>query len=528
MNKALMVALREFVDNLRTKTFWIGIFSIPVILVLAIVIPIWLEKAKDVRTYAVIDESGWLLPAVDEMAATRDLARVFGEVADRHRKGGRDFEKLPVILRSAAPVLARLNPEQRALAAGLVAAPRPDREMNSDASGALPDAAREWLRRDGGPLRVWWWNLPARDAGKISKSLDRASYARLDLAATPAGARSRLNKLIADDKLFAYFVIGHDPVGGSAGCLYVSNNLTDESLKDWFGGLASEIVRTRRISQKGLDEAAARWIQEPVLFMGKKVSEAGAEAEVKTQDTVRQWAPVVFVYLLWISVFSIAQMLLNNTVEEKSNRLIEVLLSSVSPLQLMAGKIAGIAATGLTMILSWVIFFIGAVLALPLLLGGMPPLGLGRIASDPVFLGSFVVYFLLGYLLYAAVLVGIGSVCNSLKEAQNLLTPVMLLLIVPLMAMTNIARDPNGMLARVMSYIPLFTPFVMMNRAAGPPSFLEYLLTSVLMVVAVAGALWAAAKIFRIGILMTGKPPRPMEILRWLRQPGTPTPESRA
>ena len=132
-------------------------------------------------------------------------------------------------------------------------------------------------------------------------------------------------------------------------------------------------------------------------------------------------------------------------------------------------------------------------------------------------IAGFVTLFLLGYLFYASFLVGIGSVCNSIKEAQNLVTPVVLVMLVPLLSMVPIAQDPNGTLARFLSYVPPFTPFVMMNRAAGPPSTWEYVVTTLIMIAAIALTMWAAAKVFRTGILMTGKPPRLMEILRWIR-----------
>ncbi|MCG8460124.1 MAG: ABC transporter permease, partial [Holophagales bacterium] len=243
------------------------------------------------------------------------------------------------------------------------------------------------------------------------------------------------------------------------------------------------------------------------------------------QERLRQWAPVAFVYLLWVAIFSIAQMLLTNTVEEKGNRIMEVLLSSVSPLQLMVGKILGIALTGLAMVGSWVLFFFVAVRFLPLVVDVEMEVDLSAIATDPFYLVSFVAYFLLGYLFYAGLLVAIGSVCNSLKEAQNLQSPIMILLFVPLMAMVPIAQDPNGALAKILSFVPPFTPFAMMNRAAGPPATWEYLATTLLLLASVVLVMWAAAKVFRIGILMTGKPPRVGEILRWVRAPVAGVPE---
>ena len=98
---------------------------------------------------------------------------------------------------------------------------------------------------------------------------------------------------------------------------------------------------------------------------------------------------------------------------------------------------------------------------------------------------SFIVYFILGYLFYAALLCGIGSLANNLKEAQTLMMPIQLLLIVPLVVMVPIGRDPNGLLAQVLSWFPPFTPFVMMNRAAFPPGWITYVGTTLLMLVSI-------------------------------------------
>ncbi|MBI2504466.1 MAG: ABC transporter permease, partial [Candidatus Latescibacteria bacterium] len=239
--------------------------------------------------------------------------------------------------------------------------------------------------------------------------------------------------------------------------------------------------------------------------------------QVAFGDKARQWAPLAFVYLLWIAVFTSAQMLLNSTIEEKSSRIVEVLLSSVDAAELMAGKIAGTAASGLTVVGSWSVFISLAVAIVPGLLGASA-MAVAHIIVNPFYLCSFVVYFFLGYLFYAALLVSIGSLCNSLHETQNLMMPILVPMMIPLFAMVPVGQDPNGLLARVLSFIPPFTPFVMMNRAAGPPAPWEYLATALLMVGAIFLATRAAARIFRIGILMSGKPPRLREIWKWLRR----------
>jgi ABC-2 type transport system permease protein len=354
---------------------------------------------------------------------------------------------------------------------------------------------------------------------KLGEAAKRFALVETTLAPDDPAAEDSLNRRVRDEELFAYFIIGPDPVEGSAGSQYLSRNLTDSDLREWFAERVTAAVRVRRLAREQIDSTVAAWIQDPLRFDVRKVTGAGGTEEVTTRDRLRQWAPLVFVYLLWVSVFSISQMLLTNTVEEKSNRIIEVLLSSVSPVELMAGKIVGIAQTGFTIITTWIVAFIAITKYLPGWLGAPASLDLSVLANDPVYLTSFVAYFLLGYLLFAAMLVGIGAVCNTLKEAQNLMGPVTILLIIPLLAMTPIGRDPNGTLAKVMSFIPPFTPFVMMNRAAGPPALWEYVATTALLLVSIAIALWAAAKVFRIGVLLTGKPPKLGQILRWIRAP---------
>jgi ABC-type Na+ efflux pump permease subunit len=565
MNKAFLVALREYMENLKTKTFWIGIMIFPVILVLSFLVPMWLEKSKDVRHYAVIDNSGWLLEAVEKRAAMPDMEKVFEEAVQRYRSQSEDFEELPDILKILIPGLVKGIDEH--VHSELGEAPGPDAEQEERQRYKesrehieredIQDLAEQITRFKGpegeatikrtaqfipelsevnpaevisefdkqfiDPIKNWWQGLPPKEAQKYGSGLAKSRYARIDVDVSDPEPEKKLNEMLNQEKLFAYFVVGVDPVGkagsSAVGGKYVSNNLTDTDLKNWFSRLANAVVSEKRIDKANISEADAKWIQAPLEFEAKQVSAAGEEEEAKLKDKARQWAPVAFVYLLWISVFMIAQMLLTNTIEEKSNKIMEVLLSSVSPIQLMAGKIVGIAGTGLTMVLSWVIFFLLGIKLMPYLLPKMPDIDFALIARDPIYLSSFVAYFLLGYLFLASILVGIGSVCNSLKEAQNLMGPVTIIMIIPLMAMIPIGQDPNGTIAKVLSYVPPFTPFVMMNRAAGPPSSMEYLFTTILLLISIAFTLWAAAKVFRVGILMTGKPPKFLEILRWIRAP---------
>jgi ABC-2 type transport system permease protein len=342
-----------------------------------------------------------------------------------------------------------------------------------------------------------------------------------------AGAESvdSLNRRVAGGELFAYFVVPRDPLAEGAQLRYVSTNITDEELRTWFSRLAGDEVRERRLATERIAPEIAARVQRPVAVTLTRLDDEGREAPVEDEDMLRAWAPAAFTYILWMAVFALSQGLLISTIEEKSSRVIEVLLSSVSSRQLMAGKIAGVMATGLVTVAVWAGCFFLIAFFLPDIadrwLGlGRVELDLASVAAEPTYIASFLIYFLLAYLFYATLLVGIGSLCNTVQEAQNLMAPVMVMMMVPLLIVMSMPEDPNSTLARVLSYIPPFTPFVMMGRAAATPPMTEYLVTTLLLLAAIALIFVAAAKVFETGILVTDKRPPMREVMRWIREPG--------
>ncbi len=513
MNKTVLVALREYLENLRTKTFWIGILAVPVILIGTIAIMVVMRDAKDARRYGVVDhsEGQWLSKAIEDRANESDFKRLLDEVIDAASLEG-DRDEVLALMRQKQEEMA--GPEVQRELFGLVI------DAVAQADPAAPPDMEELQSMLLEQLTQWMASKTPEEIAQLDTNLDRERYIRVYEDGDPDAIEDELKQQLQDGSLFAYFVIPEDPVGSDDDSRYVSNNLTDSELRRWFSNHATEIVRARRIESLSLSKEQAASIRNRFEFSAKKVSaETGEIEEVKKEEQAHQFAPVVFVYLLWISIMMVTQMLLTNTIEEKSNRIIEVLLSSVSPFQLMAGKIFGIAATGLTLVVFWALCAVVAVEVAPHFAPGIAGLQLELIIGDPRYLGSFIGYFLGGYFFFAAILVGIGAVCNSLKEAQNLQQPVFVLLIVPIAAMVPVVNDPNGTLAKVLTYIPPFTPFLMMNRAAGPPPAWEYAATTALILVSIVIAFWGAAKVFRIGILMTGKRPSVREIFSWLRAP---------
>jgi ABC-2 type transport system permease protein len=221
-------------------------------------------------------------------------------------------------------------------------------------------------------------------------------------------------------------------------------------------------------------------------------------------------APFLAMMMLFMGIVGISQMLISSTLEEKASRIYEVLLSSLSPFQLMCGKVLGICGVGLTLLLLWS----GAGLLAAWLQG------LGDIITGPQ-VGLFVAYYVLGFLLIASLMVSVGSACNTLKEAQNLMAPMSLLLALPILISFVIMKDPNGTLATVLSFVPPFTPFLMMARIAGtpPPPDWQIVVSLVWLALSTWLAIRLAARVFRVGILMYGQPPKLKEIWRWMRTP---------
>ena len=495
--KATLVAAREYLENVRTRGFWISVLMMPFILILVSTTPVLLRGAESEASFAVLDKSGWVERAVAAKIIRADVTVLVATLA---RKASNERPKAlgDVGNLDSADERARLVDETSQLLVQIRQA-----ELGIDA--ATTPAER---------IALWWRDNPDAPA----KFAPAMSSAKFRYVATSGMDKAELNAWLANDRLLGYFVIPDDPVAGSNGAEYVTRKLTNQDVRRWYADLVTDVVRDRRIREENIAPATAEWIQTPVDFAAVRLDATGAEAEAGFSDTLGQWAPVAFVYLLWISIFSITQMLLTNTVDEKSNKLVEVLLSSIAPVDLMAGKILGIAATGITIVVAWLTLFVGLVLLLPGLLSSTDGMDLSALVNQPAYLASFLVYFVLGYLFYAALLCGIGSLASNLKEAQTLMMPIQLLLIVPLIVMVPIGRDPNGLLAQVLSWLPPFTPFVMMNRAAFPPGIATYVGTTLLMLVSIALALRIAARVFETGVLMTGKPPKLRHLWNLLRE----------
>lgn len=260
-----------------------------------------------------------------------------------------------------------------------------------------------------------------------------------------------------------------------------------------------------RIQQSGLDVDTVRALTQDTRVKSVSVTREG---EKKTNEIVQFMLPGAFLMLMWISVFTAGQYLLTSTIEEKSNRVMEVLLSAVSPMQLMVGKIVGQMAVAAVILSVY-----GSLGILSLVFFSLKHL------IDPMMLVYLAIYFAIGFSLISCMMAAVGSAVSDIREAQSLLTPVMLVLMLPMILWMPILRNPNSMFAQVLSFVPPVSPFVMILRLAGSEKVPTWQIpASIAMgLLSVIVFAWAAAKIFRIGVLMYGKPPNFATLIRWIR-----------
>lgn len=226
-------------------------------------------------------------------------------------------------------------------------------------------------------------------------------------------------------------------------------------------------------------------------------------------EAARFLVPYIFTMLLFTSIFISANYLLRGIADEKENRVIEVILSSVRPDELLKGKLIGLAAVGLTQVGAWMLMSI------------VPAtIAFSRVVHiPPATMGGVVLYFALGFGLYATLMAGIGSLGTSYRETQQISGGVSMLAIAPLLLMTVILEFPNGALARALSYIPFTAPTTMVLRITSTEvPLVDYALSSFSIIVGIWLVLKLSSKLFRFGLLIYGKRPTFGETMRWLRQ----------
>jgi ABC-2 type transport system permease protein len=334
----------------------------------------------------------------------------------------------------------------------------------------------------------------------------------------PAGdARVELSDRVRGRDLFAFVDIPAtivDPARTDEDEVeYYTETPSYATLPNWIRTTVEREAAARRFSTAAVDAAVverlSRGVNLTTLDLVTRAAD-GTVADARRVGPLQTFVmPFAMMYLLFFALMSAAPQLLTAVVEEKMSRISEVLIASVSPTQLMAGKLLGVSA-------------VAALLALVYITGGVYlalQAGQPGLIHVPLLLW-FVLFLLTAVLMFGAVFLAVGAACSDLKDSQSMMQPLMIFLLLPVLAAPVVIQAPHSTLSIVLSMIPTATPFLMLVRLAltPPPPLWQVALSLTLTGLATAALIWAAGRIFRVGLLMQGKAPNLPELLRWIRQ----------
>ncbi len=322
-----------------------------------------------------------------------------------------------------------------------------------------------------------------------------------------------LNLEVENDAIDGYLVIPADILDEGKAVFY-GKRIGDIKTLERIERALSNVVIGMRLSSRGIDYGEVKGLVENVELETMQITDKGAEKRGGFDFIFM--SSFLFIMMLYMTILMWGVAVQRSIIEEKNNRVIEVLLSSLRPEDLLFGKIFGVGAVGLTQYAIWGL--VGSIMtAYGLTMGGP----VAELAANLSFttLGFFILYYVLGFLFYATMFAGIGSVCNTDQEAQQMQTPIVLCLVFTILVPMMIIQRPDSIFATAISLIPLFTPIVMFMRinVLMPPAW-QIALSVVIMIFSIWFAGKLSARIFRTGILMYGKKPDAREILKWLRR----------
>ena len=474
LRRVFETAIREFKATALTRAFIFGTFVLPVV--------IW-------GVLGAAGAAGLFNPTPEPLVGTV-------AIIDRTENDG----VAPLVGQYFDPAAQRARAEARADAArqamsewgilGTQTEPAQDEATpdETDQDGADAEPAEE-------PSAAPTPQAPPPDQVEVETLPDDTELASLD-------------DRIRGGELLAAAVVDADSLAPDNGVFTLK---TAQSVKrqqaDKIESAFRDAIIGRRYELQSLDRDLASTLNSRPRAQVATVTETGETAGGEAAQVI---VPLASVMLLLMAIFIGASYLLMSTVEEKNSRVMEVLLSAISPLELMTGKIIGQGLVGLVILVIY---------------GGVGVYAAGQFDIgdfvQPGLLALLTIYFLIGYFMFAAVMAAIGSAVTEIREAQSLQGPVFgVVILFVYLAIFAGMQDTNNTLSRVLSFVPPAIPFVMpmrlANPAAPPPTW-EIVTTIAIGLVSVVVLVWAAAKIFRIGVLMYGKPPSLMGLVKWIR-----------
>jgi len=341
--------------------------------------------------------------------------------------------------------------------------------------------------------------------------LERVETGGLDMPRLSLQLSNRIRK----GDLMAFVLIGPNVIDAGSGTGpatldYYSNTPTYNDARNWITSVLNEKVQQLRLEGAAFDPKVVRQLTQrlPVGNLGLVQTDASGNiiSAVETNQAANFLVPFAMMFLMFMVIMATTTPLLNSTLEEKTQRIAEVLLASIPPFELMVGKLLGIVGVSLTMA---TVYLTGAYAAL------------SRAGYAQFFPWQSIWWFLgflcLAVLMYGSIFIAIGAAVSDMKEAQSMMTPVMLMVVSPMFVLQYVLREPASTLSLVMSLFPPATPMLMIIRQNIPPGIPVWqpVLGAALVILASLVCVFAAGRIFRVGILMQGKGAKISEMLRW-------------
>ncbi|HAQ34021.1 MAG TPA: ABC transporter permease [Alphaproteobacteria bacterium] len=410
MRAIYLIARREYLSYVATWGFWLSLLSVPLFMLVGGGLPALIEGSQPTRHYSIIDETG-------------------GDYAEALRAAFAESGKEEAMdaLRAAAEPLGR---EDRLPAAEAALNAEPGLE-------GLPEAVEAL-------------GLPAS-----SVSVDSLTGRFIEVPAparTPEGLRPYLlgEQMVAtptgESELFAAIILRPDMENGVS-VDYWSANVADSALRGRVDNALSDILRQRRLADAGIPRDVLSQINAiDVEVRDLNPERTGAEAEVSTAERIPFYVGIGMAFALWTVIFSVVNMLLTAMIEERGNKVLEVLLASARFHEILIGKLLGVAAVSATLLVFWGGLGMLGLVGIQTMLGAaeLPVADILGAVLDPGLLLPAFGYFIIGYLMYGAVFLAIGSLCDTLQEAQTLMSPIMLVMFIPLFVVMAAAQSPDS------------------------------------------------------------------------------------
>ncbi len=352
-----------------------------------------------------------------------------------------------------------------------------------------------------------------------------------------------------DESVFGVLWIGKDVVDNPASAKLYTNSSSSMTLEENISSQIEGVIESERLKRYEIEnlEQIMKDIEVNVMLTTYRNDTAAVEGEAEeaTSSVVAYLLGLVLSLMLYMFLIMYGSMVMTSVIEEKGSRIIDVLVSSASPFQLMMGKILGVASVAVTQIAIWAVLICGAsAVVMPALMpddvaetlaavesGSMSAVESGfdtdmlsalSFASDIGSLVMMFVWLLLflvgGFLFYSSMFAAVGSAVDSVQDSSQLQTPIMVPIILALIISMSVSNDPNSALVFWGSIIPFTSPIVMMTRIPFDIPTCEILLSIVLLYASVIAMAWIAGKVYRVGIFMHGKKPSFKELISWIKQ----------